>query len=431
MDYIILAFLISVTTVTIVLFFQLKSQRKLGNEIKEIYQTSTNQLAFNFKELEEIQKNHQYARLEAYNEFKYEFQQLLEIQNSKALVVQKNLKIDIEKLAQQSFQEAANNMSLQVEKNTNHSLQILEEGQLQLEESLKKLSSFYEGLVEEKLTQLNQSTQESLHTYLNQEIEEMAIWLENIQEENNQAHAIQKLESALNKFPGSDTLIQEYKNRIEPFLESSQPTIQKSAIERFNRATRVYLDNCHPSMWNVAKELKDNALSLGDLYMKNQENQFKVHAEKIISELEVAITYTPPTKNQLQQIENLGEQLEKDILKNYKDLYTRYTRVTQRLINHLSKDSDEQSIRNYNLSAVDEFKRAQEKFSLNEAHYKQGNDLHLLTKMLGEWDQTYLSAPSQLYFQNIYADIFSKLNPSAKPKMTKLMLKETKRKVSA
>jgi hypothetical protein len=76
----------------------------------------------------------------------------------------------------------------------------------------------------------------------------MAIWLENIQVENNHARAIQKLESALNKFPGSDTLIQEYKNRIEPFLESSEPAIQKSAIERFNRATRVYLDNCHPSM---------------------------------------------------------------------------------------------------------------------------------------------------------------------------------------
>lgn len=431
MDYIILAFLISVTTLTIMVFFQLKSQRKLGSELKEIYQTSTNQWAINFKELEENQKNHQYAMLKAYNEFKYEFHQLMDIQNSKALFAQNNMKIDIEKLAQQTFQEAANNMNLQVQKSTNRSLQILQEGQLQLEDSLKKMSIFYEGLVEKKLTQLNQTTQESLNTYLNQEVEEMSIWFENIQEENNHARAIQKLESALNKFPGSDTLIQEYKNRIEPFLESSETAIQKSAIERFNRATRLYLDNCHPSMWNVAKELKDDALSLGNLYMKNRENQFKVNAEKIISALEAAITNTPPTKNQLQQIEYLDEQLEKDILKNYKDLYTRYNKITQRLINHLSKDLDEQSIRDYNLLAVDQFKHAQEKFSSNEAHYKQGNDLHLLTKMLGEWNQTYLSAPSQLYFQNIYADIFSKLNPSAKPKMTKLMLKETKRKVSA
>jgi hypothetical protein len=149
------------------MFFQLKSQRKLGNEMKEIYQTSTNQLAFNYKELAEIQKNHQYATLEAYNEFKREFQQLIEIQNSKALVAQNNLKIDIEKIAQQSFQEAANNMSLQVENNTNHSLQILQGGQLQLEDSLKKLSSFYEELVEEKLTQLNQSIKNHcIHTLI-------------------------------------------------------------------------------------------------------------------------------------------------------------------------------------------------------------------------------------------------------------------------
>jgi hypothetical protein len=82
------------------------------------------------------------------------------------------------------------------------------------------------------------------------------------------------------------------------------------------------------------------------------------------------------------------------------------------------------------LSAVDQFKLAQEKFSSNEAHYKQEMTC-ISYKDVREWDQTYLSRCPQLYFQNIYADIFSKLNPLAKPKMTKLMLNETKRKVSA
>ncbi len=321
-----------------------------------------------------------------------------------------------------------------------------EQQQKKQDEELRILSALYEKRVEEKLSELtsihtnqlgsmlselNSTVKKSLHSYLIQEEKETKEWLDIIKKEKNHARAIQQLESALNKFPGSYDLIQAYTKRITPFLESSEHTVQKVSLERYNRATRVFLDNCQPSMWTAANELHANALSLGNLYMKNQVTQFKIHAENTIRELELIVTNKVLTNKQLERVEVLDSELQKDILKNFKELNTRYTKVTQRLFTHLSPDANQQEIQKYNLKAVKQFKKAQELFANQEVHFKQGNDLYQLADLLGSWDHAYLTSATQLYFQNVYSDIFAKLSPENKPEMTKLMLTTDKQKVIA
>ena len=309
-----------------------------------------------------------------------------------------------------------------------------EEQQKKLDEGLRSLSDLYEKRVEEKLDsmllKLNSTVKNSLHSYLIQEEKETQEWLNIIEKENNHARAIQQLESALNKFPGSYDLIQVYTKRITPFLESSELTVRKMALERYNRATRVFLDNCQPSVWAEANKLHADALSIGNLYMKNQVTEVKVRAEEIIRELEEIVIYKELTNKQLERVEILDSQLQKDILKNFKELNTRYTKVTQRLFTHLSPDTNQQAVQKYNLKAVKQFKEAHELFANQETFFKQGNDLQQLTNLLGSWDHTYLTSTTQLYLQNVYSDIFAKLSPESKPEMTKLMLTTKKQKVS-
>jgi len=325
-------------------------------------------------------------------------------------------------------------MNKQFQEIINNSSSLQEQQQKKLDEELRSLSDLYEKRVEEKLdsmlVELNSTVKNSLYSYLIQEEKEIKEWLDIIEKEKNHARAIQQLESALNKFPGSYDLIQVYARRITPFLESSENTVRKMALERYNRATRVFLDNCQPSVWAEANKLHADSLSIGNLYMKNQVTQVKLRAEEIIRELEVIVTDNELTKKQLERVEILDNQLQKDILKNFKELNTRYTKVTQRLFSHLSPETNQQAIQNYNLEAVKQFKKAQELFTNQETQFKQGNDLKQLTTLLGSWDHTYLTSTTQLYLQNVYSEIFAKLSPESKPEMTKLMLTTKKQKVS-
>ncbi|MFS0576654.1 hypothetical protein AB1K83_13530 [Sporosarcina sp. 179-K 3D1 HS] len=298
-------------------------------------------------------------------------------------------------------------------------------------EQLASITSTYTNDLEKKLDKLDLTIKQSLHSYLTQEQYEMHQWIELINNESNHAQAIQQVESALNKFPGSSELIELYTKRITPYLESSEQPIQKLALERYNRATRVFLDNCQPSMWKRAKQLHNEALELGNRYMKSKVQQFEIQAEQIISVLETITSAKSLSPKQLERVEKLDNRLQKDLLKNFKGLHARYNKVTQRLFSHLSPSIDQKAVNEYNLNAIQQFKSAQELFTQQESSFKQGIDLARLSNLLGCWDQTYLTPPTQLYFQNVYSDIFAKLNPEVKPEMTKLMLKTTKKTVYA
>lgn len=278
---------------------------------------------------------------------------------------------------------------------------------------------------------VNSKITSSLNSYLIQEDEEIKEWTKLIAGENNTATAIYKLETALNKFPSCLELIQLFADRITPLLLSTDSNVQKRAIERYNRATRIFLDNCAPQHWEEAKEMYEDALTLGNLFMKEQVQGFEETAERAIRELEEIVKSDILDVQQMKRVEELDKQLSKEVLKSFNKLNTRYQTVTQKLFKQITPEADNVVVEDYNLRALEEFKKASNLFNSDMQFYKTRAGLKELAYLLGAWDQKHLTPAIQIYFQSVYSDVFSKLEPIDKPLMTELMLKAEKEPVFA
>ena len=101
----------------------------------------------------------------------------------------------------------------------------------------------------------------------------------------------------------------------------------------------------------------------------------------------------------------------------------KYQQVTAKLTADLMEKPSEEKIKSYNLKAVESFRKAQNYFNNNETSVKKGQSLTEIINYLGGWDMQYLSPPAQIYYQNVYSDIFSKLDADIKPQMTERILK--------
>ncbi|EGL83703.1 hypothetical protein CathTA2_0750 [Caldalkalibacillus thermarum TA2.A1] len=81
----------------------------------------------------------------------------------------------------------------------------------------------------------------------------------------------------------------------------------------------------------------------------------------------------------------------------------------------------------YNKRALREIKRAYNLFQRHERKYKKGEGIGELTALLGGWDTNALFAPTQAYFEGVYREIFSKLQPEVKVEFTEQILNVNKK----
>lgn len=293
-------------------------------------------------------------------------------------------------------------------------------------EQFTGLSNSLANKLSQNNKELKQKITLSLNSYLIQEDKEVEEWTKLVNEETNTTAAIHKLETALNKLPGCLELMKLFADRITPLLLSADSKVQKRAIERYNRAARIFLDNCAPQYWEEAKEMYEDALTLGNLYMKERVQGFEETAERVIRELEEIVEHDILDAEQMNRVEELDKQLSKEVLKSFDKLNTRYHKATQKLFKQITPEADNVVVEDYNFRALEEFKKASNFFNSDMSFYKTGAGLKKLANLLGAWDHNQLNPATQIYFQSVYSDVFSKLEPADKPIMTELILKAEK-----
>lgn len=327
--------------------------------------------------------------------------------NHKLNLIEQRLPLQFGELSKKLNETSVEHFQQMVDNQKNTNNEILIQMSQKLDERVKLISEQLKG---------------DLHKYVNYDEIQQNEWLNLIQSQTNQRTKIQFIESAMNKFPSNRQFFEEYLQLLKVTLGNATPIAKQRIIEKMNHSSRIFFDNCTVDDANFAQQTKDYVIRLGHDFMKEFDRAQEKELSLLINKLEELVG---SSKTNLVVIENLDTEINKAILKNYPSLYQKYQQITTKLTTSLMEKPSEEKIKSYNLRAVESFRKAQNYFINNESSIKKGQNLEEIIKYLGGWDLQYLSSPTQIYYQNVYSDIFSKLDANIKPQMTERILKAT------
>lgn len=303
-------------------------------------------------------------------------------------------------------------------------VQRMEQLELTTPHQFDKLSQEFIQHMNQQLTEtketISQQLKDDLHTYLAYDQLRQNEWKQLIENQRNQRTKLQYLESALNKFPDHRYFFEEYMELLKDTLTNATDRAKPTIIEKMNHTSRIFFDHCRAEDAYFAQQEKDETIRLGHVFMEEfnlkQERNLKTQVDKLNQ-------FVLNSKENMYEIEKLDESINKGALKKYPKLLQRYQIITKKLAAEIMEKPSEEKIQTYNLKAVEAFKRAHEYFKNNESSVKTGATLPKVIKELGGWKLQYLTQPTQIYYQNIYSEIFSKLDANIKPEMTERILK--------
>ncbi len=263
---------------------------------------------------------------------------------------------------------------------------------------------------------------------------EINVWLTKANEEPSLPRRVEIIESALTRFPGHRPLMELYEKVIMQMHSSNLNAIQKQVIERFNRTARTYRSYCEIEDYPYADEMVDKAIQLGNQFINDFDERRKNQLIKSITALEEKFKTLENnqviSKDELNELEKLDQQIDKSLLSREAALQQKYSSISKKVVKLLTNDVSEMSLNDYNLRALEAIKKAHLHFMKNEKILKSGSHLGDLVVLLGGWDMNAFHLSTQVYYQSIYSDIFTKLEPKAKTTFTELMLKSNKKEVS-
>lgn len=311
--------------------------------------------------------------------------------------------------------------------------------QEQLQQVQGKVDGITESMIEssgQRIDLYGRQVVERLDAYLLEEQAKMRRWVRAIGERAVDApRAIELAESGLNQFPSSREIFDALVGLLDPLTRSDNWTVRKGAIERMNRAIRIFLDNCAVEDWDGAHRLLEVNLKAGNTLVQAADAQrsggLEAQLAKLEQKLEEVQAKPKLTDEDLEQLQLADESIDKRWLETRPMLKARYDRAAQALIRRLraSDGPEGDPQREYSLMAVRSIGQAYEWFGVHEKTVKKGLDLETLAERLGGWDTRYLSTPAQVYYQSVYSEIFSQLNPDVKPSFTELILRMPSKKV--
>ncbi|MCA1010705.1 hypothetical protein [Halobacillus halophilus] len=330
-----------------------------------------------------------------------------------------------------------------MEKNIDNQKELLQEIQTHHAQTYENLIDFNKENVlewlkkaEEKNAKHMAQLKERLDAYLKEEIQDQDQWLELIQsKQGSSSEKLDIIESALNKYPSYKEFVNEYLDAIQPFMESRDSKVKKKVIERLNRVSRVFLDNCRSEDYNFAKDLHMKTLEQGYQFMKETNENYKEKVKMNMGIMENTINILSKKKHRnpemVKELERIDQQIDRQWIQNQPELRERYNELSKQSMKLFSPvEIDDEQIDQYNEEAIRSIEQAYNKLQANSYYYTQGKRLYELTRLLGGWNMQYLSVPTQTYYQSVYSEAFAKIKPEVKPLFTKQVLQTTKKEVS-
>ncbi len=207
--------------------------------------------------------------------------------------------------------------------------------------------------------------------------------------------------------------------------------VRREAVIRLKDASEKYLRNCSIDELPLAKEVQTEIDRLADKIMEDVRTQQREGLESQIKQIELKVKVI--CKNgkisdiALNDIEKIDSVIDKEALRQYEDLQSRYDKTSKELIRSLNQEGKAKNVQDYNLQALKAAKEAFKYFKEENVIFKKEFDIGKLAGLLGGWDQQQLLAATNTYISTVYAEIFQNLKPEDRLDMTEQIIRAEKK----
>jgi hypothetical protein len=306
------------------------------------------------------------------------------------------------------------------------------------EASLQEIAyKMMRSVMDEHFAQIEKYAVQALAKLEDALIQERALekkWLKFINLQKDRTNKIELLESALNQIPSSKQIFDILRAELEPLTKTDNMATRKHALERLNRAIRIFIDNCSPEDWSDAHKLMADTLMNGNEFVSELQQKRLVICNEKVKQLELLInSYSTLEKlvdAQLDELQKADEQIDKQILSKNQELRQKYDALVKRLVQLIErKANDEADMKHYSVKMVQAIKIALDFMQKDKKHYKDEIELRRIATQLGGWDPKLMNVAAQVYYQSVYAEIFGNVKAELKAKFTEWILNEPKKRI--
>lgn len=254
-------------------------------------------------------------------------------------------------------------------------------------------------------------------------------------------HLYQSIEKALAMYPGNKILFSKSYDLINKELIDSNLTARRGLINKVTEYTNRFLTYCVWEDLSYAMDKKQEVSLLVDKLVSELDDLKQKHIEESLSKMEDLVGKLGNSSKTirakiLDEISVIDESINKNDLKLY-ELNDRYKVILSKLTGDLQAGSSLDRIDiEYNLKAIDSARFAASEFTKHKAEgfftddendYNRPEKMETLISHLSGWDTTKLTYYTNMYITSVYSEIFSKLKPESRPKLTQMMLEAEKK----
>lgn len=211
-------------------------------------------------------------------------------------------------------------------------------------------------------------------------------------------------------------------------------TAERELIQDMDQALKKYRQNALINDINKVEHLEQELEEKSsEVLTKLRQEEYKIieaRVELLAAKIKTLIT----TNNQelLSEINELDQLIDQKSLRGKPALKEQYEQCSKLFAEYLAQQDESRVIaekeKKYNLTAVENHKEALELFTKSKGLFSDIN--HLLDEivyLIGGWDVRYLLPPAQVYTNQVYMAIFTKLKADDQIKLTSKMVKKEKR----
>lgn len=249
--------------------------------------------------------------------------------------------------------------------------------------------------------------------------------------------ALDLLEAGAARHPGSLALINRLLEVYAPLAkEEDEVATRRFAVLRLNEHLDRFRLACRREHLPLVKAMRLTVDRLAEEVVGEVQAQYQGQLDEQLHALEEGVDHVVrDPEADVALLEELDRAVDQEGLRQYPELKARYDDASRRLV-HALRDRDTSvggDDSDYNCRAMEAAKRAWERFHANEKSGVMGafkdkdfNDPEELRQMvedLGGWDSRRLLPATNTYVTSIYSEVFQKLKPEGRARLTELMIK--------
>lgn len=242
----------------------------------------------------------------------------------------------------------------------------------------------------------------------------------------DEAEAAELAEGLVERHSGSLEAFEELWCQLRPLADEGDPSLRREIVARLERHAAELYARCPLEDLARARALREEVDDLVARLISEGEAAARVRlaaqVDALVEAVERCSSDATWDEETMRELESLDGALDKRTLPRFPELQAAYDEASKRLVAQLNAKDVGESVRQYNLRAVDMAEQAWAQFQKGKGIISDDIEVDPLVRLLGGWDSQHLLPSTNTYISSVYAEVFQRLKPEQRLDLTKKMI---------